>query len=127
MENHKLKLYKIGKFYSAYKDDGYIIHELLGYKYIEYKQSVGFLESAFGKVKQKLESNKISYEVYEKNNVVSKFKGVNKCYNQVLKKALDNIKIESRINRLKEIIDNSSNEEIESIIEAIEDGRFKKE
>ena len=117
MENHKLKLYKIGKFYSAYKDDGYIIHELLGYKYIEYKQSVGFPESAFGKVKQKLESN----------NVVSKFKGVNKCYNQVLRKALDNIKIESRINRLKEIIDNSSNEEIESIIEAIEDGRFKKE
>ena len=32
-----LNLYKVGKFYNAYKEDGFIIHELMGYKYLEYK------------------------------------------------------------------------------------------
>ena len=49
VNNNVVKLYKVGKFYNAYKDDGYIIHELMGYKYIEYKQSVGFPDSAFSK------------------------------------------------------------------------------
>ncbi len=125
MSCNVLKLYKIGKFYNAYKDDGYIIHELMGYKFVEYKQSVGFPESAFSKVIQKLNDEKISYEIYEKNKVVDKYKGINKNYQHVLKKAINNINVENRVNRLKEIIDNCSNKEIEKIIEAIEDGRFK--
>ena len=49
-----LKLYKNGKFYNAYGDDGIIIHYLLGYKYLEYKNSVGFPVSAYNKVITKL-------------------------------------------------------------------------
>ena len=120
-----LNLYKVGKFYNAYKEDGFIIHELMGYKYLEYKQSVGFPESAFAKVRQKLEDEQISYEVYEKNNIISSFKGLNKNYQRILKKATNNIGVQARIDKLKDIIDNLSNEEIEHLIEAIEDGRFK--
>ena len=43
----------------------------------------------------------------------------------MLKKAINNINIENRIKRLNEIIDSCSNKEIEKIIEAIEDGKFK--
>ena len=125
MSNNVIKLYKVGKFYNAYKEDGFIIHELMGYKYLEYKQSVGFPESAFAKVRQKLEDEQISYEVYEKNNIISSFKGINKNYQRILKKATNNIGVQARIDKVKDIIDNLSNEEIEHLIEAIEDGRFK--
>ena len=46
---------------NAFGDDGLVLHELLGYRYIEHRQSVGFPESAFLKVKTKLEEERISY------------------------------------------------------------------
>ena len=125
MKDSVVKLYKIGKFYNAHGDDGYIIHELLGYKYVEYKQSVGFPESALTKVLAKLNENKISYETYALGSITNKYKGVNKNYQTILKKALKNLDIENRVNRLKNMIDNCSNEEVEKIFEALEDGQFK--
>ena len=60
MNKYYVRLYKSGKFYNAFMDDGIILHELLGYKYIEYKNSVGFPEAAINKVKSKLDSENIS-------------------------------------------------------------------
>ena len=49
MNNCSIKLYKIGKFYRANGNDGYIIHELLGYKFVVSGNGVGFPLSALGK------------------------------------------------------------------------------
>lgn len=53
-----IEIYKSGKFYNVFGDDGIIIHELIGYKYLEYKKQVGFPESALNKVINVLESKK---------------------------------------------------------------------
>lgn len=63
MVKNYVSLYKAGKFYNAFGDDGLILHHLVGYKFVEYKQSVGFPESAFAKVKNILDKSDISYKV----------------------------------------------------------------
>ncbi len=120
MKKEVLKLYKIGKFYNAHGDDGYIIHELMGYKYVSYKQSVGFPEGALAKVKVKLEELKINYEIYNKDELIDSYKGINKNYNIVLTKALKNLETEKRIERLREKVNNCSKEKLEAIFEIIE-------
>ncbi len=124
MRNYSVDLYKTGKFYNSFNDDGIIIHYLLGYKYVDYKKSIGFPESALNKVKEVLEKNKLSYKIYEKSTMITEYKGINKNYNIVLKKALNNLEIETRVNRLKEKIENLNTQELENIIEAIENGNF---
>lgn len=126
-KNNCISLYKAGKFYNAFGDDGLVLHELLGYRYIEHRQSVGFPESAFLKVKTKLEEEHISYDVYEKNEIVVSFKGIQKNYTNALKKAVKNTAIEERINRIKTMIDACSTEELEMILRCLEDGKFKQE
>ena len=106
MNKYSIRLYKSGKFYNAFGDDGLILHELLGYKYIEYKNSVGFPESTINKVKSKLENEKISYSIYEKDNLLEEYKGIDKNYKIVLSKALKNYDIEKRLTRLKSKINN---------------------
>ena len=124
MRNYSIDLYKTGKLYNSFNDDGIIIHYLLGYKYVDYKKSIGFPESALNKVKEVLEKNKLSYKIYEKSTMITEYKGINKNYNIVLKKALNNLEIETRVNRLKEKIENLNTQELENIIEAIENGNF---
>ncbi len=121
MNKYGVRLYKSGKFYNVFGDEGMILHELLGYKYIEYKNSVGFPESAINKVKSKLESVNISYSIYEKDNLLEEHKGIDKNYKIVLSKALKNYDIEKRLTRLKSKINNLSTEELERVIDSLED------
>lgn len=65
-EKNCVVLYKAGKFYSAYGDCGIIIHNLMGYKYVEYKHSAGFPESSIAEVKKALEDAKLPFMIYEK-------------------------------------------------------------
>lgn len=123
-KDKSISLYKIGKFYNAYNDDGIILHELLGYKYLEYKKSVGFPESALVKVQGKLESNNISYKIYAKEELISFYKGSNKAYDSVLNKALKNIAIDKRISRAKAIIEKCTTEDLDKILEVIEYGKW---
>ena len=120
MNKYNIRLYKSGKFYNAFGDDGLILHELLGYKYIEYKNSVGFPELAINKVKGKLENEKISYSIYEKDNLLEEYKGIDKNYKIVLSKALKNYDIEKRLTRLKSKINNLTIEELERVIDSLE-------
>ena len=120
MNKYGVRLYKSGKFYNAFGDDGIILHELLGYKYIEYKNSVGFPEAAINKVKSKLDSENISYSVYEKENLLDEHKGVDKNYKIVLSKALKNYDLEKRLTRLKEKINGLTTEELERIVDNLE-------
>ena len=102
MNKNYVSLYKSGKFYNAFGDDGLILHYLIGYKFLEYKQSVGFPESAFGKVKSILDNDDISYKVYDKDILLEDKKGVNKKYNTILSKALKKYDLEKRLKRIKE-------------------------
>ena len=51
MDKNSIVLYKSGKFYNAYGDNGIILHKLLGYKFVSYKNSAGFPESAIESLK----------------------------------------------------------------------------
>lgn len=115
-------MYKSGKFYNAYGDNGIILHKLLGYKFVSYKNSAGFPENAIGKVKAVLEIERISYVIYEKNTFVSDYKGVGKNYNKILKESLKNLEMEERLSRLQSKIDNFTLDDLEKVIEGIEDG-----
>ena len=100
-----------------------ILHHLIGYKFVEYKQSVGFPESAFGKVKSLLDDVDISYKVYDKDILIEEKKGNNKKYNKVLSEALKKYDLEKRLIRIKDKINNFSTEDLEKIIEGIESGK----
>ena len=120
MAKYSIKLYKVGKFYNAFGDDGIILHELLGYKYIEYKNSVGFPESAISKVKSKLDSENIAYCLFEKENLLEEKRGLDKNYKIVLSKALKNYDMEKRLTRLKDRINDLSTDDLERIIDNLE-------
>lgn len=117
-----IEIYKSGKFYNVFGDDGIIIHELIGYKYLEYKKQVGFPESALNKVINVLESKKISYKVYgkSKEELLREFKGVDKRYKENLMNALKNYDMEKRLERLKNKINSLDIEQLEQIIGALE-------
>ena len=123
MNKNYVSLYKSGKFYNAFGDDGLILHHLIGYKFVEYKQSVGFPESAFGKDKSLLDDVDISYKVYDKDILIEEKKGNNKKYNKVLSEALKKYDLEKRLIRIKDKINNFSTEDLEKIIEGIESGK----
>ena len=73
-----VKLRKSGTFYSVFDNDCYVLYYLFGYKINNYK--MGFPKSAFNKVINTLEDNKISYEVIGEN-FSKNFKNLNK-YNK---------------------------------------------
>ena len=123
MNKNYVSLYKSGKFYNAFGDYGLILHHLIGYKFVEYKQSVGFPESAFGKVKSLLDDVDISYKVYDKDILIEEKKGNNKKYNKVLSEALKKYDLEKKLIRIKDKINNFSAEDLEKIIEGIESGK----
>lgn len=120
MKKNYIELFKVGKFYSAYGDDGIILHNLLGYKYVSYKNSVGFPETALEKVKNVLKEEKIQYKIYEKNNLIEEGKGIVKNYEKVLKTSIKKYEIEERYNRLKRKIDECNEDELEKMLEGIE-------
>lgn len=93
---------------------------LVGYKFVEYKQSVGFPESAFGKVKSILDKENMSYKVYDKDMLLESKNGIDKKYKVVLKEALKNYELEQRLTRIRNKINDFSTDELEKIIEGIE-------
>ena len=84
MKNDCLFLYKSGKFFNVFGDDGIIIHYLFGYKFVVYKNCAGFPESALVKVTTKLDSEKISYKLYEKDTLIKDVKGIKNNYKKGL-------------------------------------------
>lgn len=125
MKNDCIFLYKSGKFFNVFGDNGIIIHFLLGYKFVKYKNGVGFPESAIHKVTSRLEKEKISYEIYEKDNLLNSYKGIKQNYKKVLKNALKTLEIEDRLSRLKNKLDNFSLNDLEKVVEGIEDGTIE--
>lgn len=101
-------------------DDGIIIHYLFGYKFVVYKNSAGFPESALVKVTTKLDSEKISYKLYEKDTLIKDVKGIKNNYKKVLKNALKQMEMENRLDRLQSKLDAFTIDDLEKVIEGIE-------
>ena len=125
MKKDLIELYRTGKFYNVFGDDAIIIHYLLGYKILATKGGTGFPESAYNKVVNALEENKISYisynkEVLEENNNFSKHNN----YKKYLKKGIENLSIEERINKLTKKIDEMTLKDAEKVLKVIEDARY---
>ena len=92
----------------------------MGYKFVEYKNSAGFPESAIAKVKGILEQEQLSYKIYEKETLIEEHKGIKKAYINMLKTSLTKLEMETRLNRLQSKLDNFSLDDLEKVVEGIE-------
>ncbi len=79
-----VKIYKHGKFYNVYGNDAIVVSVLTNYKVINNR--LGFPISMINKVIGLLHRNKISYIVFDKDNIIRKYKGINKIYKCILDK-----------------------------------------
>ena len=77
-----IKLYKCGKFYNGYGDNSKILSKIMRYKFRESSNSSGFLDIALNKVRGILELKKISYVIYDKDNILYKYKGIDKYFDK---------------------------------------------
>ena len=114
-------LFKSGKFYYVYKNDAYIFKMLFDYKILS-DDKIGFPETSYNKVINKLEDEKISYQVIfkDRNPIIKSFDNRNR-YDVCLRKALKYIDVDVRINKIMEKINSMNLEELENILEKLED------
>ncbi len=122
MKSEVIELRKSGKFYNTFGDDAIIIHHLMNYKIVPSKGGVGFPESSFNKVINALEDNRISYKIFEKDNILfdKDYQKLNN-YKKVLTNARKDLSFEQRINNIENKIKTLNNKEINQLLEIIED------
>lgn len=106
-----------GKFCSAFNEDAYIIGYLCDYKVLE-NRKVGFPDSALTKVINKLEDEKISYQIIylDKDPLIKDYKKLNK-YNLVKEKALHRLDYVNKVNMIIEKIKKMSEEEFSEFLD----------
>lgn len=111
---------KIGKFYNVYGEAAYILYYLLSYK-ISSGLKTGFPEQAKDKVVNVLEDNKISYKIYEKDELIEEkdFKKLNK-YSKFVSKGILKYKNKDKLASLNEKINNLNELELNELLDIIE-------
>lgn len=118
MKKH-IKLRKQGKFYSAFEEDAFVIHSILGYKIVNGR--IGFPENSLGKVTNELNNYKVDYVVIVKDEEVEKKHFPNNNYNKYLKDGINrhqkNLDEEQIISKIKSL----PSEKIEKIYKYIEE------
>lgn len=105
-----------GGFYSVYGDDCYILFYLLGYKIVG--DRVGFPISAYNKVVNTLEDNKISY-TDKYNNKSNDYKRKNN-YNKLLDLGKRKYSLNYRMDNIIEKMNLLNEEDIDNILSYIE-------
>lgn len=113
---NELILRKNGGFYSVYGDDCYILFYLLGYKIVG--DRVSFPISAYNKVVNTLEDNKISY-TDKYNNKSNDYKRKNN-YNKLLDLGKRKYSLNYRIDNIIEKMNLLNEEDIDNILSYIE-------
>lgn len=117
-----------GKFYDVYGYDALIFNLLFNFKILQKETSTsktvkcGFPDNSLGKIVNKLEDNKISYQIItrEKDPVVKDFKKINN-YFKFKDEATKKNDLIVRINLLIEKIKSLSHEEALALMEKIEE------
>lgn len=116
-------LHKQGKFYNCFNEDAIIMHYLFGYKIIK-DNLTGFPETSLVKVLNKLESEKISYEIIykDRDSVIKNYGNINK-YKIILGKSLEYQKISERVKLIQDKVALIQDKEVlEKILKGIENG-----
>ena len=108
------------KFIYSYNESAVIIAYITGYKLLD-KVKCGFPNTALDKVVNKLENNKISYEVTNGNQTVKcyDFKKLNK-FDDKYKKAKKNIDYITRIEIIMDKIKKVDSERIDELLRKLE-------
>ncbi len=109
-------LRKNGGFYSVNGDDCYIFYYLFNYKIVS--DRVGFPLSAYNKVVNTLEDNKISY-TDKYNNKSSDYKRKNN-YNKLLDLGKRKYSLNYRIEKIMEKMSTLGEKDIDNILDYIE-------
>lgn len=117
MKEH-VKLRKHGRFYSAYEEDAYVIHSILGYKVSNGR--IGFPINALGKVQNELELAQVNYVIIEDDKEVEKKKFKDNNYKKHLTLGKRNSKEELKEQELITKISNLDKDKTAKIIEYIE-------
>ena len=110
-----VRLRLVGKFYQTYEDDAYVIHAIMGYKVSNGK--IGFPTSSIGKVQNKLEEYKISYQIKDKDCITDSndFKNNNK-YDKYLSAGIKSMNKQRSDDELLEKIKNLSDDKVDKIM-----------
>ena len=117
-----------GKFYDVYGYDAFIFNLIFDFKILEkvskdkktYK--CGFPDNSLNKIINKLEDNKISYQIIsrDKDPIVKDYKKINK-YSKFKDDAIKKNNLTVRINLIIEKIKNLSSEDALAMLEKIEE------
>ena len=116
--NKVVNLRKVGKFCQAYEDDAYVIHAIMGYRVSNGR--IGFPVASIGKVQNKLEEYKVSYQILEHDEVIDKkeFKNNNK-YDKYYREGIKLVDKRRSDDALLEKIKNLPDDKVEKIINFI--------
>lgn len=110
-----LILIKVGHFYQTFDDDGIILNYLFDYKIIG--KRVGFPVSAFSKVMQKLEQERVSYCSEEKSQLFD-----DNHYQLVLEQGREILELKEKVEKISMYLnDNIERKYIRRIIDKIEE------
>ena len=113
-----VRIRKIGKFCQAYEDDAYVIHAIMGYNVSNGR--IGFPVSSIGKVQNKLEEYKISYQIMDRESITDSndFKSNNK-YDKYYKDGIKSMDKKRSNDDLLEKIKNLPDDKVDKIINFI--------
>ena len=114
-DSNKIRIRINGNFCCVFDDDCYILNYLFDYKII--KARVGFPKSAFDKVINVLEENKINYEVVGEDKEID-FKNLNN-YNKFLELGLEKNQKENFYSTILDKIKNANEEQLDNILNYI--------
>ena len=113
-----VRIRKVGKFCQAYEDDAYVIHAIMGYNVSNGR--IGFPVSSIGKVQNKLEEYKISYQIMDRESITDSndFKNNNK-YDKYLCVGIKSMDKKRSNDELLEKIKNLPDDKVDKIINFI--------
>ena len=113
-----VRLRKVGKFCQVYSDDAYVIHAIMGYNVSNGK--IGFPITSIGKVQNKLEEYKISYQIMDREAITDSndFKNNNK-YDKYLCVGIKSMDKKRSNDELLEKIKNLPDDKVDKIINFI--------
>ncbi len=119
-----VRIRKVGKFYQAYEDDAYVIHAIMGYNVSNGK--IGFPITSIGKVQNKLEECKISYQIMDRESITDSndFKSNNKYdkyYKEGIKSMDQKRSNDELLEKIKNLPDDKANRIINFINEVIDE------
>ena len=119
-----VRIRKVGKFYQAYEDDAYVIHAIMGYNVSNGR--IGFPVSSIGKVQNKLEEYKISYQIMDRESITDSndFKSNNKYdkyYKEGIKSMDQKRSNDELLEKIKNLPDDKANRIINFINEVIDE------